>query len=313
LGDKDIEEDFKNSPTIKDINPAATTITTTITAVPKGKLGGLKVKTYGAPVVPVIVESPVVDAMFGKELDVVVEEPSPMDVVDLDLDADADGNDDDTEKAKTALLTPPQSPRSPRLRGPAGFLNPRKRRGLTDPTASTATMDRRISLNPFRRGATLDANRQGDSNKDDPLSSTAEPQRRLSVAASLSNIRRSVVGTLSSASSSSSSRMAAGAAGAGAAGTSTSEPRGRRKFDVSRLPPSPTLPPPFRGGIGVGVPNMKGPRSASRTSGRSSGDAPSSPRQAVAPVVYSRGSILLEMSSIEDEETRMRTEMAFLG
>jgi len=262
------------------------------------------VRTHGAPVIPVVVESPVVDGAF---LDVVVEEPSPMDM-NHDADADGDNKDNkdeqDEKKATSALLTPPQSPQGLRSPRTGGFLSSRRRRGVTDPTASTGTVDRKKSLNPFRRGVTLDS-KKGDNKGNDPNSTGGEqpPQRRSSVASSFSNIRRSVVGTLSSASSSS---RKAGAKGA-------KESRGRR-FDASHLPPSPTaLPSSFRG-IGV----RSGARSSSRTSGRSSGERPSSlspasPRQAVAPVVHTQGSILMETNNIEDEETRKRTEMAFLA
>lgn len=238
-------------------------------------------RTNDAPVIPVIIESPVADR-FSNELEVVVEEPLSM-LMDSETDKEADDDDDDNDEKKlgvTSLLTPPQSPRSP-----GGVPNPRKKRGLTDPTSA---MDRRksLSLNPFKRGATLD--QQTSANGDElkpPLSPTSTANRRLSVAASFSSIRRSVAGSLSSRK--------------GGAAAASPDAKGR-KFDASHLPPSPTLPSSFRSA-------SMGLRSSAGT------PVPMRTRTPVSPVLYSRGSILLETSNIEDEETRNRTEMAFLG
>jgi hypothetical protein len=260
-----------------DADAAAAAATPTPTKTPKGKLGGLTVRTNDAPVIPVIIESPVADR-FSNELEVVVEEPLSI-LMDSETDKEADDDDDNDEKklGVTSLLTPPQSPRSP-----GGVPNPRKKRGLTDPTSA---MDRRksLSLNPFKRGATLD--QQTAANGDElkpPLSPTSMASRRLSVAASFSSIRRSVAGSLSSRK---------GAASPDAKG---------RKFDASHLPPSPTLPSSFRS-ASMGLRSNAGTPVPMRT------------RTPVSPVLYSRGSILMETSNIEDEETRNRTEMAFLG
>ena len=230
-------------------------------------------RTNDAPVVPVIIESPVTDR-FSNELEVVVEEPLSM----LDENDEEVDDDNDAKPAMTSLLTPPQSPRSP---VGSGVPKPRKKRGVTDPTSTTTDRRKSLSLNPFKRGATLDQinGANGDELKP-PLSPTSTVNRRLSVAASFSSIRRSVAGTLSS-------RKGAAASG---------DAKGR-KFDASHLPPSPTLPSSLRS-AGMGSRNVTSPPPT---------------RTPVSPVLYSRGSILLETSNIEDEETRHRTEMAFLG
>ncbi|KDR78960.1 hypothetical protein GALMADRAFT_209299 [Galerina marginata CBS 339.88] len=224
-----------------------------------GKLGMLQVKTHEAATVPVIVESPIEASRFSEELAVVVEEGS----ASMELD----------EKAEDLIASTSPVPQSPPAVGsPAATLRPNKR-GLTDPTAN---VDRRKSLNPFKRGQTI----TGDAGKPTSPNPGAEPQRRLSMAASLSNMRRSVVGTLS--------KPKAGGDGN----------RGR-KFDASHLPPSPTIPV---GSVG----------SRAAAASRSPPSSPR-PRQAVSPVMYNRGSILLETAGIEDEESRRMTELAFLG
>ena len=251
---------------------AAAATTKTSAPIPKGKLGGLTVRTNDAPVIPVIVESPIVDG-FSNELEVVVEEPLSILMDETDKEAD----DNDEKPAMTSLLTPPQSPQSSAAGAP-GVPRPRKKRGLTDPTS---VGDKRKSsyLNPFKRGATLDNNSANGDELKPPQSPTTN--RRLSVATSFSSIRRSVAGTLSSKKGP----------------VSPSGDGKRRRFDASHLPPSPTLPSSLRSAS----PGLRGAPPPVRT------------RTAVAPVLYSRGSILLETSNIEDEETRHRTEMAFLG
>jgi hypothetical protein len=214
-----------------------------------GKLGMLQVKTYEGATIPEIVESPLEMSRFSEELAVVVEESPSMEFGELD---------EKSENLVISCVVSPQSTTASVPRGPGR----RPKRGLTDPTAN---IDRRKSLNPFKRGQTVAS---------DAVSSTAgaAPQRRLSMAVSLSNMRRSVVGTL----------------GGGSA----------KKFNATHLPPSPTLSGRFAG---------------SRAS--AAGSPPPTPRtrQAVAPVMYNRGSILLETAGIEDEESRRMTELAFLG
>ncbi|KIM40562.1 hypothetical protein M413DRAFT_163995 [Hebeloma cylindrosporum] len=284
-----VESSNVNANAAAAITTPTTTPQSSTAPIAKGKLGGLTVRTNDAPVIPVIVESPLADG-FSNELEVVVEEPLSMLINETDVkEADEDHDDHDEKPAMTPLLTSPQSPRSPGIAVVSpGVASPQKKRGLTDP--SSADRRKSLSLNPFKRGATFD---HGSSNGDElkpPLSPTTTASRRLSVAASFSNIRRSVAGTLSSRK--------------GATASSGGDARGR-KFDASHLPPSPTLPSSFRSaGMGLrgnGVGTTPTP------------PVPTSPRMAVSPVLYSRGSILLETSNIEDEETRLRTEMAFLG
>ncbi|KAF8905091.1 hypothetical protein CPB84DRAFT_1823433 [Gymnopilus junonius] len=229
-----------------------------------GKLGMLQVKTLQevASTVPVIIESPVQMTRFSEELEVVMEESPSMDFGII--------NEKSEKPAISTPLVPPRSPPAPTSVGTT--LRP-QRRGVTDPVVS---MDRRKSFNPFKRGQTMD------------VSPIPEPQRRLSMARSLSNLRRSVVGTLSH-------KPTKGAEGEGG--------RVEKNFDASHLPASPTIPQAFAR-----------PR-PSDVSKSSAGSPPPTPgmRQAVAPIIYNRGSILLETAGIEDEETRRMTELAFLG
>ncbi|KAK2460939.1 hypothetical protein APHAL10511_007409 [Amanita phalloides] len=105
------------------------------------------------------------------------------------------------------------------------------------------------------------------------------PSRRLTVSASLTNMRRSVANALSRTKS------------------SLGVPKRGHTFDASHLPPSPTYP--FS--------------SLTRVGGRRSLDASATRlRQPVSPTLHNRASILLETSAIEDEETRRMTEVAFL-
>ncbi|KAF8150715.1 hypothetical protein B0H34DRAFT_801647 [Crassisporium funariophilum] len=202
----------------------------------KGKLGGLKVKTHEGSNIPIIIESPIEDR-FSVERSVIVEE----EVID----------------EKTAPVVESIAPLNLRM----------KKRGVTDPAAN---VDRRKSLNPFKRGQTEASENNSDST----------PKRMSSVGSSLANMRRSVVGTLS--------KKSMGGGGDVHHGSG-------KMFNASHLPPSPTMP---MSPVGSRV-------AATRRQPVI--------RQAVAPTVYSRGSILLEASNIEDDETRRMTEMAFLN
>lgn len=143
----------------------------------------------------------------------------------------------------------------------------RPRRQITDPTG-LRTSEARKSFNPFKRG-------QAEDN-----SPSDQPPRRLAMSASLSNMRRSVVSSLSKPKST----------------LDFSGQLSPKSFDASHLPPSPT--PSAHGEAGQpGAMTSVGPR----------------PRRAVDPVLHSRGSIILQTNSIADDESRRMTEMAFLG
>ncbi|KAF5326892.1 hypothetical protein D9619_004148 [Psilocybe cf. subviscida] len=345
----------------------------------KGKLGSLSVKTQGGlGVLPVLVHSPVTESMQGVALEVVHEEShdgawldsqattpaavlvekNPADELlesmGLDKGAFARGlaQDDslalglglDTTSPGTEQVVPapptPVTPLSPN-RVPAVTIStpstgagatPRnKKRGMTDP-GSGAPERRKSLFGGFRKGDGAAANNEG---------SDGTPQRRVSVVASLGNLRRSVVGTISGSGGEKKERDKKAA----------SRSRSPRRFDASHLPPSPSPFAGFSAANAAATHNMSVsvnvndayrndgmPGSPRTTSSHGSGSVlshqsrtvlapgsspqlrrtavPSSPvqrRTAVEPVMYSRGSILLETANIEDEETRRMTEMAFLG
>lgn len=125
----------------------------------KGRLDGLNIKTHEGSCynIPAILESPIEDSFLEEQYMVV--EPC----------------------ANQAALAPILS--TPRM----------NRRGVTDPTNGILNRKKSmITLNPFKRSLT-----SGYGDQLTPPSSGEPPQRRLSVKASFSNIRRSVVGTLS--------------------------------------------------------------------------------------------------------------------
>lgn len=200
--------------------------------------------------IPVIVESPVEETLIrGSILDAsLVCEPSTIEV-----------EDDDQQDTAAALRT--------------------RSRGLTDLSPNPSTPERRKSMNPFRRAHTTDS----------PNSPTTAPAAKSrSMATSINNIRRSVVGSLS---------------------RPKSTHNAGKTFNASHLPPSPTIPSSF-----------------AEQASRSPLSSPTQPRflnpvapaavklrQAVSPTLYSRGTILAETSHIEDEESRRMTELAFLG
>ncbi|KAF8802498.1 hypothetical protein BYT27DRAFT_7261032 [Phlegmacium glaucopus] len=217
----------------------------------RGRFGGLKIKSHeGSNVIPVIVESPIEDS-FLEEQDVVAE-------VIFDgtqgVTAPISGNE-----TKFSLSTPLM-----------------KRRVWTDPTNGGLDRKKSMVMNPFRRG--------NSANGDHSITPPGEFPRRLSVKASLSNMRRSVVGTLSR-------KLTVENSGGG------------KKFDASHLPPSPVLPLAF----GNSRSSYTSPSVRMEEGGES---LPM--RRAVSPMLYSRGHILMEASHIEDEESRRVTEMAFL-
>lgn len=138
----------------------------------KGRLGGLNIKTHEGSRnnIPVIVESPIEDS-FLEEQCVVVEPTSTF--------------------YNQAALVPMSAP----IIGsePSFTLSPpwMNRRGVTDPT-NNGNLNRKkstITLNPFKRA--------GNDDQSTLPSSGELPQRRLSAKTSFSNLRRSVVNTLS--------------------------------------------------------------------------------------------------------------------
>ncbi|KAH9486702.1 hypothetical protein JR316_0000767 [Psilocybe cubensis] len=163
-----------------------------------------------------------------------------------------------------------------------------RKRGMTDSTP-------RKSLNPFKRDKEkslpipVPEIKNSPSNDNPP---TLRP-RRLTMSASLNNLRRSFIGSLSR--------------------SSPSESTSKKSFNASHLPPSPTIPAQFA----VQATASLGSRLASPLPSPTPDDhvpllSPSarSPRPVV---MYNRGSILLETANIEDDEVRRMTELAFLG
>ncbi|KAF8825268.1 hypothetical protein HHX47_DHR7000167 [Lentinula edodes] len=123
------------------------------------------------------------------------------------------------------------------------------------------------------------------------ISSDKQAGGKMSRSNSLANFRQSVVSTLSRKPS------------------SFKKPTSF-KFDGMNLPPSPTVPASLAGqsiNSSMSTQSVKSKDSLSHTV-----PVPV-PRQALSPKIHSRGSILLEASHIEDEETRRMTEMAFMG
>ncbi|RDB26116.1 hypothetical protein Hypma_006787 [Hypsizygus marmoreus] len=164
-------------------------------------------------------------------------------------------------------------------------------RGNTNPTRSSTEppVERRKTLNPFKRSHTTES---PNPNLSASLSSSSGPLRRISMAS-----LRSVVGSLSRSKT-----------------TGVLQPRAAGGFDASHLPPSPTIPASFAEHAGRSP--VTSPTRV--VFGGSAKPAPlpvqrPSARQGVSPRLHSRGSILIEASMIEDEESRRMTELAFLG
>ncbi|PFH53140.1 hypothetical protein AMATHDRAFT_45763 [Amanita thiersii Skay4041] len=144
-----------------------------------------------------------------------------------------------------------------------------KQRSLTDPTPPRPK-NRRKRQPMSKKGQTADSIEQ------------QSPGKRLTVSASLTNMRRSVVNSLSRTKSN----------------VNIGGGKGDKTYDASHLPPSPTFPPTLA--------------SLARLELRHSSEL-LPPRQPLSPTLHSRGSILLETSAIEDDEARRMTELAFLG
>ena len=142
----------------------------------KGRLGGLNIKTHEGSCnnIPVIVESPIEDSFLAEQY-VVVNPTSTFEVAN---------------KAALVPMSAPINGSEPRFTLSTPRMN---RRGVTDPTNGNLNRKKSmISLNPFTRGLS-------SAGYEDQLTppSSGELQRRLSVKTSFSNLRRSVVGTLS--------------------------------------------------------------------------------------------------------------------
>ncbi|KAI0649417.1 hypothetical protein C8Q79DRAFT_512220 [Trametes meyenii] len=120
---------------------------------------------------------------------------------------------------------------------------------------------------------------------------------------SMSNLRRAFSGGLAHKLQSRPRSSIDTSASAPAVGRKRSKP-----FDPSHLPASPTFPTstsvPPSAYLGVGA-------AAVPLQGRTTGVG-LRPRQAVAPTMHSRGSILHQAFAIEDDESRRLSEMAFL-
>ena len=157
--------------------------------------------------------------------------------------------------------------------------SPQVRPGQT-PTLSPPSVgkvEQQKSTSPVKRGQTLDP------------STSVVAKNRLSM---LSNIRRSVVGSLSR----SRTVFTAG--------------EKKKTFEASDLPRSPTVPTSFAEQAKKFSPT----RSLFLSPRRSDVESiPSVTRVAAAPIIYSEGSILDEVKNIKDEEIRRVTELAFLG
>ncbi|CAA7266860.1 unnamed protein product [Cyclocybe aegerita] len=205
---------------------------------------------------------------------------------------------------------PPQAGRAPK-------------RGVTDPVGMLEKAEKRKSMNPFsfKRGqsqyvkgagggggvgAGVGAGGGEEGASEGARQGARGPAERLgSKKLSLSNMRRSVIGTLSRPKNTTSSTASSDP-------SSDANPTRGRLFDASHLPTSPTLPSSFRSAMTTGMTSRTyahphPPRSPTLS------PPPPVQRRAVSPVMYNRGSILMETSAIEDEESRQLTEMAFLG
>ena len=125
----------------------------------KGRLGGLKIKSHEESHynIPVIVESPVEDS-FSEEYIVV--------------------------KSTSISDGKPMTPINAMFTSNATRMNVR---GVTDPTNGNLNRKKSMISNPFKRGLTCE----------DQSTSSGQPQRRLTMKASFSNLGRNVVGTLS--------------------------------------------------------------------------------------------------------------------
>ncbi|KAG6865978.1 hypothetical protein C0991_009980 [Blastosporella zonata] len=167
-------------------------------------------------------------------------------------------------------------------------------RNSTDPTPGelkTHRAERRKSFNPFKRN-------QASPPAEPPVVSLQTPSRRLSMGASLNNMRRSVIGTLS-----------------------RPKPAGlavkveRAGFDASHLPPSPTIPAVFAEHASsfspIASPKWTSPFQQQQQQRPMPPDFKT--RIPVSPTLYSRGGIVAETNNIEDDESRRMTELAFLG
>lgn len=199
--------------------------------------------------IPMIVESPVEEALVTEHEVIPEEIPLPLSPV---------------SEGHSATLAVPETP-APQRRG----------RGFTDP----GKQDKRKSFNPFKRGQSLEPPAPGGS-------------KRISVSASFGNLKR-VASTFT--------RPKSAYDASSLAPSSTS---GRAKtFDASYMPSSPRLPSQFNPtpGVGTGV------------NGESGAELRAPSRRPVGPTLHSRGSIIMEMNAIKDDEVRRMTELAFLG
>ncbi|KAG5647364.1 hypothetical protein DXG03_000432 [Asterophora parasitica] len=298
-----------HTPTLSQRTPSETSSLSTITTSPTttsptSRLNALTVAVYEDKI-PIIVESPIEESsvkgsilapiLSRDHFTTAIQVTLANDIDDTTAEADADDEPFiSTSTSPSASASPAQKPRP---------------RNFTDPpptiTVKVPTPKRRKSLNLFKRALTLSPNPSST----DPANPNRS--RRLSMSASMNNIRRSVIGTLTRPSNPTTPR------------TDT-----HHGFNASHLPPSPTIPAAFADQAALSPnPSPPSPHSPSFP------NSPGSPRWnmrlvpgahrpppqelksrlAVSPTLHSRGSILVETNNIEDEESRRVTELAFLG
>ncbi|GLB40234.1 hypothetical protein LshimejAT787_0801050 [Lyophyllum shimeji] len=181
----------------------------------------------------------------------------------------------DTSALPNAATSPISRPRG------RGFTEPPSIGGLKAPDS-----DRSKSFNPFKRSQALSPH----------LPSSDSPSGGATRRLSMLSMRRSFVGTLF---------------------------KPEKVSDASRTPPSPTIPMDQASKSPLSpTPSPSSPKWTTLFPPGAAGAADAnanakgqllSRRQAVSPTLHSRGSILLEASNIEDDETRRMTELAFLG
>ncbi|KAG6832788.1 hypothetical protein H0H92_009406 [Tricholoma furcatifolium] len=229
-------------------------------------------------VVPVIIESPIEEqSLFETAL---TRRARESDEVQDFVQDEPDGS---AKPPNVTVLADPSVPK-PRLRN------------VTDPGLKAHQAEARKSFNPFKR------NQASPEREREPVVDTPTPTsmpRRLSMGASLSNMRRSIVGTLS--------RPTLKSPGLGVKAA-------KGGFDASHLPPSPTVPARFVdqfGGTSPTSPKWSSPFAQQQQQRPLPPDL--KPRIPVSPTLYSMPTIVAETSNIEDDETRRMTELAFLG
>lgn len=291
---------------------------------PLKNLNGLQVKVHEGPLVPLLVESPV-DLHFSESPVVLVDESAAEPLESQDVVVVVEEEDKDVSRVVPLLplrkttpvistAAPAATPSSPQRtlitsapKSPTFSVvtqnssqSKKQKRGMTDP-ASGAEAKRKMT-NPFKRGDHKSTGKVVDDTVvgvvigDDTPKAQPRP-RRLTMGSSLSNLRRSFVGTLSR--------------------PSNSDHKNGKGFDASHLPPSPTIPSSFNAGSPVFPSSTTRSRSRGGSGGSSSNEGkltvPISPRVCQNIAMHNHGTIQSETAAIEDDEMRRMTELAFLG